>query len=372
MSNRTLITEFVVTEKCNLNCEYCYMKNNNVYMSIDRVYDFINNVHKMMDVYGCSDYHISYFGGEPLLNWEVVKMAIPLFNEDPRCSSQVIISNGLLLTDSMVDFLREYNVGFSWSFDGLWQEENRPHVTIKDTLSLYKKNKQTIQRVSRSAKVMVSPNNVVTMVDNLEFFVDEFQINNPDFSIVRDDIWTQADLELFHVCVRKLADRVIEYIRDGERVSVGFFDLALMDIYQGNKYGKRPFGCFAGCHGVGYFPDGSWYPCARFGSTREYVLMDVEGIVNEENIQTLLNPKISNPTTFDKCKKCNLYDYCTAGCTYSQLRLVDSVLVAEPLDSICQLYKMIYNNTLYINDVLKDNKLYKKYLQTLAQNIGGK
>ena len=366
----TLITEFVVTEQCNLACEYCYMKNNNIYMPEKQVHSYIENVHKMMDSYGCSQYHISYFGGEPLLNWELIKYAIPLFNKDSRCESQVIISNGLLLTQDIADYCESNNVGFSWSFDGMWQDMNRPHVSFDETLSVYKEKKELIQQLSRTSKVMLSPNTVSTMTENLEFFVDEFDMNNPDFSLVRDDIWSEEDVDNFRKESRRLSDRIIKYYNDGINVSIGLYNLAMMDMYQGKTYGKRPFGCFAGCHGVGYFPNGDWYPCARFGASKEYLLMDSDGNLNSDNINFLNTPKITDPRTYEECNNCELNLYCNAGCTYSQLKIKNGEMTSVPISSVCDLYKIVYNDTLYINDKLKDNVGYKNYLKSIIGSIG--
>lgn len=367
---QTLITEFVVTEKCNLNCEYCYMKNESTFMSMDAVHKFIENVPKMMKIYRCKDYHISYFGGEPLLNWDVVKEAIQLFNNEELCESQVIITNGLLLTQEIIDFAKANNVGFSWSFDGMWQDENRPHSTIEDTISVYKDKLPLINQIGLGCKVMVAPQNISTMTENLKFLVDEFGMNSPDFSLVRDDIWSDEDVEKFRIESRRLAEAVISYFEAGQYVSAGFFNLALMDLLVGNKYGKRPFGCFAGCCGVGYFPNGDFYPCARFGASKELILMNSGGELFHENINSLNTPKITNPAEMTKCQTCSLFNFCNAGCTYSQLHIKNGIMVAEPVDSVCELFHIIYNDTFYINDTLKDNKVYQQHIENIRQQIG--
>ena len=366
----TLITEFVVTEQCNLACDYCYMKDQNTFMQFEAVEKYTENVQKIMDIYGCSQFHISYFGGEPLMNWSLVKQAIVHFQADQRCESQVIITNGLLLTPEIVEFCKEHNVGFSWSFDGMWQDENRPAKDTKDSLSLYREKKDLLKSISNGCKVMVGPQNSNTLTENLEFLVDEFQIFNPDYSIVRDDIWSKDQIDEFEIESRRLSNRIIKYFQDGQNVSVGFYVLALMDMINGKLRAKRPFGCFAGCHGVGYFPNGDWYPCARFGTDKSFLLMDSNGITNDENIKTLLNPKVSDPRVYPECQGCELYNFCNAGCTYSQLKIKDGEYRSSPVESVCKLFKIIYKDTLYINECLKDNELYKSYITNITKQLG--
>lgn len=365
----TLITEFVVTENCNLDCSYCYMKDKTTFMTIDGVHDFIKNVGKVMNIYGCQSYHISYFGGEPLLNWKVVKEAIPLFRNDPRCESQVIITNGLLIDDDVIETCRFHGIGTSWSFDGMWQNDNRPHKTIKNVLETYRQKKEMIISLcGNGCKVMVGPSNIDTMTENLEFLVDEFDITSPDFSLVRDNIWSDDDVKRFRVQSRRLADRIIKYFDSGRNVIAGIYSLAMMDMINGQIRGKRPFGCFAGCSGVGYFPNGDWYPCARYGSEKSMIIMDRDGNINHSNINRFRDPKVHNPSTYPECKSCSLYKFCNAGCTHSQYDIDSGE--CHPVKSVCELYKIIYNDTLYIYDILKDNSVYKSYLNNTMSQLG--
>jgi sulfatase maturation enzyme AslB (radical SAM superfamily) len=99
--------------------------------------------------------------------------------------------------------------------------------------------------------------------------------------------------------------------------------------------------------------------------------MDEEGNVNMKNINTLFKPEIVDPRTYDKCQGCSLYSYCNAGCTYSQLIMDgDNVIKAEPVDSVCQLFHIIFKETFHINEVLKYNKTYQNFLQQIIKPLG--
>ena len=368
---QTLITEFVVTEKCNLACEYCYMKNNPKHMDKAGVDHFIQNVQKFMDAYGCGKYHISYFGGEPLVNWETVKYGIKQFKNDPRCESQVIISNGLLLDQEKVDYIKSHNIGFSWSFDGIWQDDQRPHLFIKDTLAVYKSKIDIINQVSRHhCKVMVSPSNFDTMADNYRFLVQEYD-REPDFALVRDDIWSDEDCEKFTEALKPLNEAILDFAEQGRVVLPGFYSLALLDMLAGKNFGKRPYSCFAGCNGVGYFPSKEFYPCARFGTSKEFCLADAEGNLIQENINFLRQRHFVDPSTYQDCIDCKLYNYCNSGCFYSQFKFDGDKYVAGPVPNLCKLFKTIYENTLHIHSSLKYNKHYTEYLEIITRPFFG-
>jgi len=340
------------------------MKNSNTYMDLEGTLHFIENVHKLMEVYGSDKYNISYFGGEPLMNWGLIEKSAPLFKQDPRCEHQIIISNGLLLDENKINFIKENEIGFSFSFDGLWQNKNRPHVSHEDVFSLYMKKIPLVKKLvgNGGGKVMVSPSNIDTMTENFEFFVNEIGAYFPDFSLVRDDIWSEDDVKRFKVESRRLADRIVKYYEDGKAVFVGFFGLHLIDSILGYNKGKRPFGCFAGCSGVGYMPDKQFYLCARYGSgdsDKSGLIMDVNGNLNHDLINKYLDPNIHNPKCYEECKACDLYKFCNAGCTYSQTREDEQGnITAKPVKNVCELYHIIQDDVFYLHDKLKDNKLY--------------
>lgn len=366
---KTLIVELVVTEECNLTCNYCYMHNKKTLMTKDVLHKFMKNIHVLMSAYNCDKYHISYFGGEPLMNWDLVKYAIEYFKKDPRLDSQVLITNGILLTDKeKYDFIRSSGCGISLSFDGLWNEENRPMVGGQSSFDHYIKHKEFYKQF-RGCKVMVGPQNLDTLVENFIFFVDEMEYPIPDFTLVRDDIWTWDAVKNFRVRIKELGDEVIKRISSGKIQSTGLFRLWLLDTILSAKVGKRPMGCYAGCGGVGYLPDGVFYPCARYGTDKEYPLYDTNtNMFFKENFEFLNQSKFCNPIVYDECKDCDIRLACTGGCNYS-LAKNGNFERAKPIDQVCELYKAIYYETLRIHNELKDNNFYKKYINIIIGEI---
>jgi uncharacterized protein len=345
------------------------MENSKNFMTEEDVDLFIDTVGFFLDYYNLPNYHISYFGGEPLLNWKIIKYSLPKFKQDKRCGSIVLITNGLLLDDDKYNFITTNGCGLSLSFDGLWNEYNRPLEDGTSSLELYKEKKWLFEK-TRGCKVMVSPTSLGTMVKNFKFLVDDMGIYNPDYSLVRDDIWSKEDIEKFKVEVEELANVFIEYIEKGVRCSIGFFILPIADIIVGKKFGKRPFGCFAGCKGIGYFPGGMYYPCARFGSYKKFPLYDAkENKPYMDNLDFLKKPEISDPRTYEKCKKCHLYNFCNAGCTYSQMEQFNFEKCG-PVDSVCQLYYILYDVSYRIYNKLKTNRLYTQIIESFMNNCG--
>ena len=362
--------EVVVTEKCNLHCEYCYMVNKDQQMT-RKVFDaHYAALPKIMNIYGEERFTTTLFGGEPLLNWELIEHILPIVAKDTNCQGITMPTNGLLIKPHMINTLKKYNVSISLSFDGLWQENEFGESVMKKGGSTVKYLNIVKDLGVNTCKVMIPPQSHrgTTLKQNYKWFVETFGMMNPDFTLVRDDVWYPLEEAVFKFEIKELADQVIKYIKEGIETMPGIFSLYILDTLAGEKYGKRPFGCFAGLHGLGFMPDGKAYPCARFGSAGEYEIFDsvaedefVEW--NHDNYGTFLDKTLTDPRIFEKCQNCVLYKYCNAGCTYSQLKN------GGVLDSVCELYKASYEQAFRIVDELKDNKIFKKIMNNLTGRL---
>lgn len=361
------IVEFLVTTGCNLSCTYCYSRHNSQFMTKDVANDFFKKIHTLLKYYKKDNYHISYFGGEPLLNWDVIEYTLPKFKNDLFCSSIVVITNGLLLNEERVNFLKNNNCGISLSFDGLWQDTNRPQPNNKKTLDFFLENKDLIHKITNSCKVMINPCNFTSMAENLDFFVNEYNFYQPDFCLIRDNIYSARDIEIYKSEIKRLADRVLEYQAQNMLVSVGLFDLYTLDILANQMFGKRDHGCFVGTNGAAYAPDGSFWPCERFRSAGKLKIYDSKTGIIKENIDWVSEKRNTDPRTFDSCKNCEIYDFCNVGCTFSEYNEGDWSK-REPITTLCEILKLTYNEAMRV--FKHSNQKYKDYIAKRL-SIGG-
>ena len=342
----------------------CYMNNTPSVMTPDIVDKTFEKLPQLLKTFNCIDSNLIYFGGEPLLNFELIKYCHEKVKQSNLIKYDLIISNLLLLNDDIIDWIKKENVRISWSFDGLWNENNRVLVDGTSSLKLYKEKIDSIKRLTNACKIMISPQSLGTMVDNMHFMYDEMHIGTLDFSIVRDDIWNDNDIKRFENEIHEFADEYIKYIRCGYDISIGLFSLPILDILVSKKYGKRPFGCFAGNSGIAVMPNGDLYPCARFGSNKCYKYGNIYNF-DSKNIYTVNDAVNINPLAIEKCKMCKLYYYCNTGCTYSQLHNGK-----EPLDTICKLYHIIYRESLRIYNTLhKYDNTYDERIMKMIEGI---
>ncbi len=359
--------ELVVTEKCNLNCSYCYMQNTPTVMNTLDFQQHYEMLPKLMKIYGQADFSTAFFGGEPLLNWNLIEYAVKIIKMNPKNKGFVIPTNGLLLTPEKFKFLKENNVNISLSFDGLWNKSERldkEHKSRFDQyMNLWTNDRESWLPLLRNCKIMISPGTMIgkdSITDNYRWFIDVIGNYYPDFTLVRDRTWSEKTISLFKIQIKELADYTIEYIENGIETMPGIFSLYMLDTILGEKYGKRTFGCFAGCSGAGFMPNGFVYPCARFGSKMEKPIAD-------SNRKKILNTKLQNinPKTFTECLNCELWQYCNTGCTYEQQ------IQGGPVPGVCTLFKACYEQAFRITEQLKHNKTFHNVIKQIVKRIGG-
>lgn len=362
--SKTLTIEFSTSTGCSMRCLYCYSNHKPQTMTVEVSDKFFDIIDDLMKLYSCDSYHISYFGGEPLMNFDIIKHTLPKFKEDKRCKSTVVITNGSEITEEIRDFLKKYDCSISWSFDGINQAKNRPLANGKNSFDVLIEKKDLLKSLTNSCKVMLDGKAFINMVENFEFFVNDFGFNMPDFSLVRDNIYTQKDIETYKIEIKKLADKIIAYNHGYENYedfiskktpdrtpiycNVGLFRLYILDTIVNKRYGKRNHGCFVGVSGGVYTTEGDVYPCERFRSVKKMQIYDAKTkTFNKENIDFLAKPEVSDPRSYEDCKKCEIYEFCNAGCTWSQLvngRFKES----KPVESVCQLLKLSYEQALRV------------------------
>lgn len=107
----------LVAETCNMHCSYCYgtyhkLDTSKSLMNLEtakRVIDVANKLHI---------YEIAFFGGEPLLNFDVIKATVEYAQKKGLSINYGITTNGTLVTDSIADFFQKHNFKVSVSIDG--------------------------------------------------------------------------------------------------------------------------------------------------------------------------------------------------------------------------------------------------------------
>ncbi len=356
--------EMVLTTDCNLRCMYCYMHKEKQSMSVDMFMRSLDTIYDDME----DNFSMTLFGGEPLLNLDCV-YAIPSFKEKyKKCGRVVLVTNGLLLTDDIMQFLQEHDIGISFSWDGTIDNQNKTRPLANHSLLTEDKAQSIFALLHKykkfGVKAMVDNNNVKDIVTNAVYFKNN-NFNYIDLSIVRDNIWFKEDIEEFENQLKLLYDLYIQEEWGKQNIYIGLFGLPVIDYLVGVDGTSREYSCFAGNKGLAIMPNGDIYPCARFGTNKQMLLGDIYNGMHTNskqlNSRTVMCSAKKKQYLSTSCGNCSINFFCFLGCVYSQWYENDTALM--PIKSICLLYKLMfkYGYTLYKNDSFFKNIIDKQH-----------
>ncbi len=336
-----------VSHACNLNCVYCYADGGS-YGTLYRGNQLMNGeVAKAAIDYlieNSGDWprlSINFFGGEPLLNWQVIKDAI-LYGRDKALahSKQLtfgVTTNATRVSRQILNFIRQHDVQFLVSLDG----DQQSHDAMRKTRSGDGSYAQTLH----GAKTLLENNRSVTRVratlsrGNADIFA-VFQhllswfdcisigyVSDPkEFSL------TSEQWPLVRKGYRSIINAVIQELRQtGKFINFLEFTEDVARLYAGRK----AYRCGTGKWSRAIDTKGDIYPCQRFVGLEEYRLGDVwKGDVNTEVLSRFHSLNIfSNPT----CSTCWARYLCGGGCPH--VSLMESGNFATPAWDVCRWLK---------------------------------
>lgn len=132
----------IPSNSCNLNCRYCFINNNkdndddNHNMRKSTVDIFLEKYSAYLRKYNINESTIMFYGGEPLINWEIVKYTV-LKSKDIYPFKFAIVTNGTLLDEEKLLFIKENNISIGISIDGPKYITDKNRMFINDGSSVY-------------------------------------------------------------------------------------------------------------------------------------------------------------------------------------------------------------------------------------------
>ena len=344
---------------CNMRCSYCFADTGG--FSGERGLMPLKTGQKAIDFLldqsgSRTNLEIDFFGGEPLMNFEVIKELV-LYGR--KCEKEygkhirfTLTTNGLLLDEEKTAFINEHVDNVILSIDGRPEINDRMRKTVNgegtygliiDKLLTFvksrKANKPADGNSPRGRQYYVRG---TFTAYNKNFTEDVLHLAELGFANIsiepavtdKDEPWalTESDLPELFAEYDRLADIIIESGKTGEPVSFFHFKV---NLEQGPCVFKRASGCGAGTAYVAVTPEGDIYPCHQFAGEPEYKL----GNVNDDSFNNRLFSDFEKAHIFSKneCRNCWAKYYCSGGCHANALHFSGSLY--EPHRLSCELEK---------------------------------
>lgn len=271
---------------------------------------------------GRENLEVDFFGGEPLMNFEVVKQIVEYARSKEKEYGKhfnfTITTNGMLLNDENIDYINKEMYNVVLSIDGRREVNDKMRVRV-DGSGCYDKIVPNFQKLveNRGEKEYYVRGTYTKF--NLDFSEDVMHLYEAGFDeisvepVMEDPnveyAITEEDLERIYAEYDKLVDRIEEVKKRGEHINFFHF---MIDLNQGPCVVKRLRGCGSGNEYVSITPDGDIYPCHQFVGHEEYKMGNLEeGSFNEE-----IKKEFAGAHVYSKpaCQDCWAKFYCSGGC----------------------------------------------------------
>ena len=314
-----------IAHTCNLNCEYCFASQGKYHgeravMSLEvgkRALDFLIENSK-----GRRNLEVDFFGGEPLMNFDVVKDLVRYAREREKETGKnfrfTLTTNGLLIDDDVIDFANREMSNVVLSLDGRKEVHDKFRVD-------YAGNGSWERIVPKFQKL-------VKARDGKNYYMrGTFTHHNPDFvkdieEMLRlgftelsmepvvcapDDpsALTKEDLPVVLDQYEKLAELMQERRKQGAPFTFYHY---MIDLKGGPCIYKRVSGCGSGTEYMAVTPWGDLYPCHQFVGDDKFLLGNIWDGVTNTAIQNEF--MACNVYSRPECENCWAKLYCSGGC----------------------------------------------------------
>lgn len=314
-----------IAHDCNLACQYCFAEEGEYHgrralMSFEvgkKALDFL-----VANSGSRRNLEVDFFGGEPLMNWEVVKQLVEYGRSIEEANNKkfrfTLTTNGVLLNDEILDFVNKEMGNIVLSTDG--------RKEVHDRMRPFRNGKGSYDLIMpKFKKVAESRNQTNYYVRgtfthyNLDFSNDVLSLADQGFKQIsvepvvaspKDGYALRTeDLPQIFEEYDKLAVEMIKREKEGR--GFNFFHF-MIDLTGGPCVYKRLSGCGSGTEYLAVTPWGDLYPCHQFVGNEDFLLGNVDDGIVKKNICEEF--KQCNVYSKPKCKDCFAKLFCSGGC----------------------------------------------------------
>lgn len=352
-----------IAHDCNLACRYCFAEEGEYHgrralMSFEvgrKALDFlVKNSGNRVNL------EVDFFGGEPLMNWQVVKdlVAYGRSLEEPNHKKFrfTLTTNGILLNDEVLEFVNKEMSNVVLSIDGRKEVHDKMRP-FRGGQGSYDSVVPKFQKAAESRNQMNYYVRGTFTRNNLDFSKDVAHLADlgfkqisvepvvaapeDDYALRKEDIPTL--LEEYD----KLAVELLNRKKQGK--AVNFFHF-MIDLEGGPCVAKRLSGCGSGTEYLAVTPWGDLYPCHQFVGKEEFLMGNVDEGITRTDIRDEF--KTCNVYAKEKCRNCFAKFYCSGGCAANSYNFHGHINDAYDLG--CELQKKRIECAIMIKAALAD------------------
>ena len=325
-----------VAHTCNLNCGYCFASQGNYHgdrglMSFEvgkRALDFLveNSGNR-------TNLEVDFFGGEPLMNWDVVKELVMYARSIEKDAGKnfrfTLTTNGVLIDDDVIEFSNKEMHNVVLSLDGRKEIHDAVRVDyagngswdrIVPKFQEFVKKRGNREYYMRGTFTHANPDFTKDINVMLDLGFNKLSMEPVVCAPEDSAALTQEDMPVVLEQYELLAKDMLEKEKEGRPYTFYHY---MIDLKGGPCIYKRISGCGSGTEYMAVTPWGDLYPCHQFVGDEKFKLGNVfDGVTNNDIREDF---RSCNVYARPECKDCWAKLYCSGGCAANAYHATGSI-----------------------------------------------
>ena len=336
-----------IAHDCNLKCRYCFAEEGEYHgrralMPFEvgkAALDFL-----IANSGSRRNLEVDFFGGEPTLNFQVVKELVAYGREQEKLHDKnfrfTLTTNGVLLNEEVIEFANREMANVVLSIDGR-KEVNDKMRPFAGGSGSYDVIVPKFQRLAESRGQKGYYVRGTYTHHNLDFSKDVLHLADLGFQQISVEPVVAQETDSYAIRKEDLPilcqeyDRLAEEMARRRKNGNGFqFFHFMIDLEGGPCVAKRLSGCGSGTEYLAVTPWGDLYPCHQFVGNEAFLMGNVkEGVTNEA-----LRDKFKSCNVYAKesCRDCFAKFYCSGGCAANAYHFQGDITGAYEIGCILQ------------------------------------
>lgn len=307
----------LVIQGCNLRCTYCYGDGGQYQDSGIMDFDTARNaVDYLLHKSNRNRLTICFFGGEPLLNFPLIKKVVEYCHKETEDSEKIInfsmTTNGTLLTPEIEEFIINNRIGVQISLDGDRDTQNKNRFDANGNGSydvVVEKTKRLRELGCLGVRATLTPynTNVIKIYEHLESLNFQKIIISPAFNMLTEDDYKKvikSYIEWFRYLEGEIKKGNYKYVKKAKQF--------IQELQKIDRAIVRTAACGVGRNLLAIDIHGNAFPCQRFVAMKEFCIGNLAtGLEKQEKFLEKVNKTIN-----EKCEDCWCRNLCASGCSY--------------------------------------------------------
>jgi len=366
--------QLVISQSCNLSCIYCYMENNQsnarkVLMSKKQAFQAVDHLIERSG--RRRNLQVTFFGGEPLLNFPIVKEVVHFCKECEKKHGKnfvfELITNGTLLEGDIADFVIEHDMLLFVSLDGWRQMHNkqRPSINGQDYHGRILRNAKRMdsEYKTRKSKYPVKVRANLTPefhdVNAVVHFLQSHGFTTIGISAIQDLAYSEGrtpgalskeQMQQLEAASNDMLTKGFEDIVRGKRTGPYVAKVLRKTVCSLLQYhSTMGIRCGVGRNTNAVDVDGNIYPCHRYVNMKEYIVGNANMGMSEEKTKEYYRKLIDSACR--TCSKCWIRSFCAGGCPWE--RSAPDGTICAPISSECDSRRRAVEKALWMRKELR-------------------